>query len=53
MTDHHPHNDQNPTPYLQTLTLIALYLLVRTTGGHPEDASTLTALALPLLPIHH
>jgi hypothetical protein len=51
VTDDRPHNDQNPTPYLQALALTALYFLIRTMGGQPEDAGALTALASPLLAV--
>jgi hypothetical protein len=53
VTDAHPNFDQNPTPHLNLITLAALYLLIRTIGGQPEDANAALVLASPLLAIHH
>jgi hypothetical protein len=43
-----PHFDQYPPLY--PTALIALYLLIRTLGGQPEDATAIAALAGALLP---
>ncbi|GAX57285.1 hypothetical protein [Streptomyces olivochromogenes] len=51
MTDDSPHNDQNPTPYLSIIALAALYLLIRTIGGQPEDATAAITVASPLLDV--
>jgi hypothetical protein len=50
LTDQRPNYDQNPTLYPTALALIAIYALIRTIGGQPEDATAIATLAGALLP---
>jgi len=53
LTDQRPNYGQNRTLYPAALALIALYLLIRTIGGQPEDATAIATFASALLPHNH